>query len=614
MNKTIPLITHGRVSMTKSLIFRSLAYLGTSIFLVSVLSIGIFYYFQQRIFKDKIVEDGYGYLSNLVKAASESISKGQRGAFQHVLDNMAKIEEVKESSLYSRFGLMTYKNGEPTVGKPFVFDEHGKFINPNKKLFEESEGHYQRSDWTTNDIVDSPDWPRKHKELMKSGKCVECHYTLPKDLKFDDQGRAAVVGSATSEFYYAVKVAKDCIVCHTYWHEGDTGGYLKITLDNGFLNKQKRDSILGIVFVLAMTLTPTLIILFLVFRFLIYKPINALIHGIDDLTQGEGDLTMRLDESMENELGTLSRMFNGFIVKIYEIVYAVKERTGHVQSSAKQLSQQSEQIYNNSNEIADRMETITESTRHMKESSSEVAGIIGNIFSDIDGIVGIIEKTKAASMENNRLTDTAMTQVTEFSERMKGMIHKFKDIVAQLEKIDKVADQTNLLSLNAAIEAARAGEQGKGFAVVADEVRKLSDETAKLTKSINEILSGFAGDIENTAVVIDATTETMKSVSHSSQSTGVELANAAEKIINLHNDFNRVNDAARAQTEMADGIVSNIVTAGEEAAKTRAIAETLAVLSRDLLEAVMDVQKETSKFKTEVVPGMIEMEPHVTVE
>ena len=589
-----------RVSLTHSIVFRAAAYLIMGILLIAAVSVFLYRELQLRALEEKITEDGHAFLTNLVEDTKESITKGQRWSFQQALDNFASIDEIQEAALYSRAGVMIYKSGEVTVGKPFVHEPEKPFVNPNMKLYQESRGRFQRADWDVVDLDRAPRVKQHHKEKLEAGDkaCKECHFVVDTNLTFDSAGRAFTIGADRSEFFYQLPVTETCLSCHTNWRTDDeSGGFLKVTLDHGFLNQQRREGLTAIVTVLVTVLVASVLIMLVVFRVLIHRPIYTLVDSIHDLTQGEGDLTARLDES-GSEMGLLSRLFNRFIGKIQDIVGAVKGRIEGVESAARELSEQGEEIQRNSGQIASELSTIAVNTDQMKASAAEVSGAIETIHGDLDGIVRVIEASGESSRENRAVSDDMRAHISEFSTKLDAVVEKSKNVVEELKQITGIAEQTNLLSLNAAIEAARAGDHGRGFAVVAEEVRNLSDQTAKLTQSIDAAIGEFVAEIESAGRIMGATHELIDRVAETSRVAESEMGDAATRINELYGEFERVNQTAREQNDATDRIADNINQASNDAARTREITETLGQLSGELLDAVRAVQAETSKFKT----------------
>ena len=587
------------IHFSRSLVFRAMLYMMLGIAVTAGLSVALFYYRQNTLLQHKIVEDGRGFLNTLVENTKASISKGQRNSFQAAIDNFSEMDEVSQVALFSRAGLMTYLSGQETIGKPFIHREDGTLYNPGRELYDKTHGRFQREDWNLRDVDKTATALKHQKEIHAKGKvCSDCHATLDKTLGFDEQGRAQRVGDRSAEFIQRLQATDECVVCHTNWKVGETAGYLKIAMDNSLVRQQAHENVTGALLVVAAVTIPAIFIIFLVFRLMVYRPIYSLVHSIDDLTQGDGDLTRKLTHKRKDELGMLSGLFNVFIEKIHGIVSGIKERTQGVHSSAEELSRQSGQIVDNNREIANELGVISESTQVLKASSSDVVCAIEQIQAGMDGIVKVMEQTKSASGENRTSTEQAVTRVNEFSQRLETVVAKSQQMVGQLEQINKIAEQTNLLALNAAIEAARSGEHGRGFAVVADEVRTLSEKTADLTASVDTSLTEFSREIASAEGIMEDISHIMTAVAEASRATESGLEDAVAETNSLHQEFNRVNRAAREQDDTADGIAANIARASDEANKTRDVAQVLNELSHELVRAVQAVEGETSKFKT----------------
>jgi len=587
-----------RIRLTNSLLFRALLYLGVSVFLVSLLSIAIFYQRQNALLEERIIETGHGLLSTLVADSVESISKGQRQSFQHVIDNFPRIDEVDDAALYDRSGLMTYKSGEVTVGKPFIHRE-GELSNPNLELFEESRGRHQRADWSVRDPNETEAGQRHINRMSGRGQqCAACHYAIDPAASFDEAGRAHLLQDDKAHFFQRLTVKSECVICHTNWHEGETGGYLRVSMDNSHAVAQKHENLFGVLIIISAVLLPALIIVLLVFRLIIYRPIYSLIHSIDDLTQGEGDLTLKLNDRKQDEMGLLSRLFNRFVDKIRTIVAQIKLRMHGVHLAATTLGEKSLTISANNRDIAAELNDITGQTDSMKASSQRVLAAIKHIHAGLAEIVHAMQQSRSSSQNNRDCTDKVVERVNQVSARMQTIIANSREVVAQLEMIDNIAKQTNLISLNAAIEAARAGEHGRGFAVVASEVRSLSDETTALTGLINTALETFVKEIEMAEREVMDTRELINEVAETSRATEHDLSAAVERVDSLNKEFIDVNDAANEQDEIADRIAANILKASDEANQTHEVSQSLLMLAEQLVQSVREVESETSKFKT----------------
>ena len=583
-----------------TLMFRAVLYLALCIVVLASLSIAVVYFQQRSQLEQKVLEAGRGFLDTYVNESRDSISKGQARSFQNVMDNVARIDEVKETALYAASGLMTYLSGQVTVGKPFVHnDKTGALENPNQKLYDETRGRYRRADWNLRDHHETGQALTHIEEKKSEGhKCAECHFTVPEDLEIVEDGFAYRLRDNEADFFYTLHADRQCVHCHANWQAGEAVGYLRLTMDSSIVNAHSREIVMDNMAVIATVVIPAGIVMILIFYLLLFRPMQSLVLSINDLTQGEGDLTSRLDDHARHEMGLLSRLFNQFIGKIHAIVVSIKQNMNEVNRSARDLHDQGAHIAHSNELIADHLGTITNQAQEVQSAANAVNSAIDTIGESFDNVRIVLEQTRNNALENKASTQAANSSVDEFLHTMAGLKHQSAEVSAQLQQIDSIADQTNLLALNAAIEAARAGDQGRGFSVVADEVRSLANQTATLTGSIKSILGQFSQNMERASAAMSGTREQMEKVSQSSLATEQELSRANGQIETLSIEIDKVRDAVHRQTCETETIASTIYEAGREAGDTLQITKQLGQLSQDLMHAVEAVQGETSKFKT----------------
>jgi len=407
------------------------------------------------------------------------------------------------------------------------------------------------------------------------------------------EGSSKVV---TDEMYrFAVPLYSDahpgCAECHSM----DTSKHILLGSLNVYIPLEEKLSNLASVimknFVVMGFIGLGLVITLMVFlRKIVIKPINTLEETTNELASGEGDLTKRLPVKSADEIGHASEGVNDFISKVQSIITDVKDSSDHTTELAASLATSAHVIGKG---IEDSAHVTTNATQEAQNIKSIIEDSLNISQSTRDNILKANENLEDAKAHVVKLTQDVHQSAeveSELSDRLNNLSTEATQVKDVLTVISDIADQTNLLALNAAIEAARAGEHGRGFAVVADEVRKLAERTqkslAEINATINTIVQSIievSGDMNknvetvqeltnlssNVEEMIGSTSDLMNESAEIAEESFQNSKNVSKNTEHLISQIEQVNHSTNTYVNEVDGIVNTSNSLNEFAAQLK---------------------------------------------
>ena len=313
------------------------------------------------------------------------------------------------------------------------------------------------------------------------------------------------------------------------------------------------------------------------------RPLIRIKQNLDDIAQGDGDLTHRLPVTSNDELGDLATAFNRFVEKVHGLVSQTVEMTGQLTQLIAEVTEQAQRSEKAMSQQRQETDQVAAAINEMSSAAHEVAH-------SAQGASEAAQQTDREGQDAKRVVDGSITQIhslvmeiRESGNSLDKLNEDVQSIVSVLGVIRSIADQTNLLALNAAIEAARAGEAGRGFAVVADEVRALASRTQTSTEEIQSMTDRLLQGTESAIKSMRQSSDSGELTSEHANKAGTSL-DAIAGLIGTINSMNaQIASAAEEQTAVAEEInrsVHQIAMAVESVAEeTRQGANTARSLS-----------------------------------
>jgi methyl-accepting chemotaxis protein len=332
-------------------------------------------------------------------------------------------------------------------------------------------------------------------------------------------------------------------------------------------------------------------------KIFILAPIYQLHSRLQDLIRGEGDLTARIDNLRDDEVGDLGRSINQLMDLLHQLVIKINQKSYSIIQKIGTNKSVAVSTFNHAKSVADHAHNLAAASGQLFNAAGSIASACSNAANSVIEVRNNTFNSRDTTLNTSTGMGRVRDQVSELSDRITQLRNSAEKIGEIVSVIGGISDQTNLLALNAAIEAARAGEQGRGFAVVADEVRTLASRTSQSTVEIGDVIRTIQDMSQSAFQLINACAQEVNNKAQDSQTVSSSLNQLTRVVDDLSSLIDQAASAAEQQTSVTKDMTHRVTEIAEAASGVDVEACTSMGCADELSQLAQELNLELLRFK-----------------